>query len=93
MNDEKLDERIYKYITDNLFEFSKLKFSSNVIDKFICNYNIYSFSLIKDMSNKDIIKVMIKHQYGKYVVQKALFITENLDKQLFMEIIKQIKPI
>ena len=93
LNDEKLDERIYKYITENLFELSKLKFSSNVIDKFICNSNIYSFSLIKDMTNKDIIKDMIKHQYGNYVVQKALFITENVDKQLFMEIIKQIKPV
>jgi len=93
LNDEKLDERIYKYITENLFDLSKLKFSSNVIDKFICNSNIYSFSLIKDMINKDIIKNMIKHQYGNYVVQKALFITENVDKQLFMEIIKQIKPV
>ena len=93
LNDEKLDERIYKYITENLFELSKLKFSSNVIDKFICNSNIYSFSLIKDMINKDIIKSMIKHQYGNYVVQKSLFITENVDKQLFMEIIKQIKPV
>ena len=93
LNDEKLDERIYKYITENLFELSKLKFSSNVIDKFICNSNIYSFSLIKDMIDKDIIKNMIKHQYGNYVVQKALFITENVDKQLFMEIIKQIKPV
>jgi len=93
LNDEKLDERIYKYITENLFELSKLKFSSNVIDKFICNSNIYSFSLIKDMVDKDIIKNMIKHQYGNYVVQKALFITENADKQLFMEIIKQIKPV
>ena len=45
------------------------------------------------MINKDIIKDMIKHQYGNYVVQKALFITENVDKQLFMEIIKQIKPV
>ena len=93
LNDEKLDERIYKYITENLFELSKLKFSSNVIDKFICNSNIYSFSLIKDMIDKDIIKNMIKHQYGNYVVQKALFITEDVDKQLFMEIIKQIKPV
>ena len=41
LNDEKLNERIYKYITENLFELSKLKFSSNVIDKFICNSNIY----------------------------------------------------
>ena len=93
LNDEKLDERIYKYITENLFELSKLKFSSNVIDKFICNSNIYSFSLIKDMIDKDIIKNMIKHQYGNYVVQKALFITVDVDKQLFMEIIKQIKPV
>ena len=93
LNDEKLDERIYKYISENLFELSKLKFSSNVIDKFICNSNIYSFSLIKDMIDKDIIKNMIKHQYGNYVVQKALFITEDVDKQLFMEIIKQIKPV
>ena len=93
LNDEKLDERIYKYMTENLFELSKLKFSSNVIDKFICNSNIYSFSLIKDMIDKNIIKNMIKHQYGNYVVQKALFITEAVDKQLFMEIIKQIKPV
>ena len=93
LNDEKLNERIYKYIKENLFELSKLKFSSNVIDKFICKSNSYSFSLIKDMINKNIIKNIIKDQYGNYVVQKALFITEDVDNELFMEIIKQIKPV
>ena len=93
LNDEKLNERIYKYISENLFELSKLKFSSNVIDKFICKSNTYSFSLIKDMIDKNIIKNIIKDQYGNYVVQKALFITEDVDNELFMQIIKQIKPV
>ena len=45
------------------------------------------------MINKNIIKNIIKDQYGNYVVQKALFITEDVDNELFMEIIKQIKPV
>ena len=45
------------------------------------------------MINKNIIKNIIKDQYGNYVVQKALFITEDVDNELFMQIIKQIKPV
>ena len=45
------------------------------------------------MIDKNIIKNIIKDQYGNYVVQKALFITEDVDNELFMQIIKQIKPV
>ena len=52
--------------------------------------NDYSKRLVDDMIKNNIIEDIIKDQYGNYVVQKALFIS---DKDTINKIAKQIKPI
>ena len=90
LNNKKLTEKIYDFIQKNLLQLSKEKFSSNVIDKCIVKDNINSNNLIKTMIESNIIKDIITDQYGNYVVQKALAIS---DKEICEKIIKQIKPI
>ena len=91
LEDEKnLIEPIYLYISNNIVILSKQKCSSNVIDTFIKRNNIYSKKLVNDMIKNNIIKDIIKDQYGNYVVQKAMTIS---DKETVIKIIKQIKPI
>jgi hypothetical protein len=76
-NEKNLIEPIYLYISDNILELSKQKCSSNVIDTFIMKKNDFSKKLVDDMIDKDIIKNIIKDQYGNYVVQKAMLISDN----------------
>ena len=88
-NEKELNAPIYTYIADNIVELSKKKFSSNVLDTFIKRNNIYSKKLVNFMiENDSILKEMVKDQYGNYVVQKALNIS---DDKTFMKIIKIIK--
>ena len=86
---EKINEKIFKYIDDNLLRLSKEKFSSNVIDKFIIKDYEPSTALIQSIINKNIIKDIIVDQYGNYVVQKALNVS---DRGTCEKIFEQIKP-
>ena len=91
LKDEKiLIEPIYLYISNNIVNLSKQKCSSNVIDTFIMKKDEYSKMLVNDMIKNNIIKDIIKDQYGNYVVQKAMSIS---DEETVNKIIKQIKPI
>ncbi len=87
---DKINNRIYKYIDENLLQLSKEKFSSNVIDKCIIKDYEKSSKLIESILHKNIIKDIIVDQYGNYVVQKMLNIS---DKEVCIKIIEQIKPI
>ena len=87
--DEKTNEKIYKYIDDNLLNLSKEKFSSNVIDKCIIKDYDKSEKLIQSLIQKDIIKEMIIDQFGNYIVQKAMSVS---DKDTCKKIAEQIKP-
>ena len=89
-NEKNLIEPIYLYISNNIAILSEQKCSSNVIDTFIMKNNTYSKKLVNDMIKNNIIKDIIKDQYGNYVVQKALSISDN---ETVIKIIKQIKPI
>ena len=86
---EKINQKIYKYIDDNLLRLSKEKFSSNVIDKCIIKNYEPSNKLIQSIIQKNIIKDIIADQYGNYVVQKALNVS---DKDICIKIFDQIKP-
>jgi len=87
---DKINDKIYEYIDKNILKLSKEKFSSNVIDKCIIKNYEKSNKLIESIIQKNIIKDMIVDQYGNYVVQKALNISE---KEICYKIIEQIKPI
>ena len=87
---DKINDRIFEYIDNNILKLSKEKFSSNVIDKLIIKDYEKSNKLIKSIIKKKIIQDIIIDQYGNYVVQKALIISEKDDCS---KIIEQIKPI
>ena len=87
-NDE-YNKIIFDYFKINLISLSNKKFSSNVIDRAIIKNCKNSISLIEYMVKNNLIKYLIVDQYGNYVVQKALNITEG--ESIFIEIINQIK--
>ena len=87
---EQLNDKIYDYLEKNILKLSKEKFSSNVIDKCIIKDYEKSKKLIESIIQKNIIKDIIVDQYGNYVIQKALNISE---KDICIKIIEQIKPI
>ena len=85
-----LIEPIYLYIKNNIVKLSKQKCSSNVVDTFIMKKDDYSLMLVKHMIKNSLIKEIIKDQYGNYVVQKAMSIS---DEETVNKIIEQVKPI
>ena len=87
--EEKINEKIYKYIDDNLLKLSIEKFSSNVIDKCLIKDYDKSNKLIESMIQKNIIKDLIIDQFGNYPVQKAMSVS---DKETCEKIGEQIKP-
>ena len=87
---EQLNDKIYDYLEKNILKLSKEKFSSNVIDKCIIKDYEKSKKLIESIIQKNTIKDIIVDQYGNYVIQKALNISE---KDICIKIIEQIKPI
>jgi len=87
---DKINEKIYEYIEKNIVKLSKEKFSSNVIDKCIIKEYEKSKKLIENILQKKIIKEIIVDQYGNYVVQKILNVSEG---ETITRIINQIKPI
>ena len=89
-DEKKLLEPIYLYISSNIVELSKQKCSSNVIDTFIMKKDEFSKRLIDDIIKNNQVKDMIKDQYGNYVIQKAMSIS---DEETLNKIIEQIKPI
>ena len=89
-DETKLIEPIYSYISNNIVELSRQKYSSNVIDTFIMKKDEYSKKLINDIINNGKVEEMIKDQFGNYVIQKAMSIS---DTKTLNEIIEQIKPI
>lgn len=89
-DEKKLIEPIYLYITNNITKLSKQKCSSNVVDTFIMKKDVYSTMLVNDMIKNNIIKDIIKDQFGNYVVQKAMLIS---NEETINKIIEQIKPI
>ena len=89
-DEKKLIEQIYKYISSNIVELSKQKYSSNVIDTFIMKKDEFSKMIIDDIIKNNQVKDIIKDQYGNYVIQKAMSIS---DSNTLNKIVEQIKPI
>ena len=87
---DRINDKIYEYIEKNIVKLSKEKFSSNVIDKCIIKEYDKSKKLIENILQKKIIKEIIVDQYGNYVVQKILNVSEG---EAITRIVNQIKPI
>ena len=89
-DEKKLIEPIYLYISNNIVELSNQKYSSNVVDTFIMKKDEFSKQIINEIIKNNQIKEMIKDQYGNYVIQKAMSIS---DSETLNKIIQQIKPV
>ena len=89
-DEKKLIEPIYSYISKNIVNLSKQKYSSNVVDTFIMKNDTFSKMIINDIIKNNQIKDMILDQFGNYVIQKAMSIS---DQEILNKIIEQIKPI
>ena len=89
-DEKKLIEPIYSYISKNIVNLSKQKYSSNVVDTFIMKNDTFSKMIINDIIKNNQIKDMILDQFGNYVIQKAMSIS---DQETLNKIIEQIKPI
>ena len=89
-DEKKLIEPIYLYISNNIVELSNQKYSSNVVDTFIMKKDEFSKQIINDIINNNQIKDIVKDQYGNYVIQKAMSISNS---ETLNKIIQQIKPI
>ena len=89
-DEKKLIEPIYLYISNNIVELSNQKYSSNVVDTFIMKKDEFSKQIINDIINNNQIKDIVKDQYGNYVIQKAMSIS---DSETLNKIIQQIKPV
>ena len=58
------------------------KFSSNVIERCLEKADPQIKTLyIEEITNSDKLSNLIRNSYGNYVVQKALIIAQNKDKQ------------
>ena len=89
-DEKKLIEPIYLYISNNIVELSNQKYSSNVVDTFIMKKDEFSKQIINEIIKNNQIKEMIKDQYGNYVIQKAMSISNS---ETLNKIIQQIKPV
>lgn len=89
-DEKKLIEPIYLYISNNIVELSNQKYSSNVVDTFIMKKDEFSKQIINEIIKNNQIKDMVKDQYGNYVIQKAMSISNS---ETLNKIIQQIKPV
>ena len=89
LKEKEYNDIIYDYLIKNCLSLSKKKFSSNVIDKCIIVEDENSKKLVNYIIKNKYVKEMINDQFGNYVIQKALKVSDY-DTQI--EIINQIKP-
>ena len=89
LKEKEYNDIIYDYLIKNCLSLSKKKFSSNVIDKCIIGEDENSKKLVNYIIINKYVKEMINDQFGNYVIQKALKVSDY-DTQV--EIINQIKP-
>ena len=84
-------EPIYEGIKGNIFEFSKHKFASNVVEKSLTfgnkeqRKNIINEILALDDEKKDCIFTLTKDKFGNYVVQKMIEYSDEKTKKNIIE--------
>ena len=77
---------IVKTITNNIVSLSMHKFSSNVVEKCIELDDIeIRRTLCKELFKSDKISSLLKNKFGNFVIQKALKILPENEKQIIKE--------
>ena len=90
LNDKEYNNKIYEYIQDKIVTLSNQKFSSNVIEKCIlCDNQLRQKIINKLIEGKNISELIID-KYGNYIVQKALEVIGQSEKEFYI-IINKIK--
>ena len=90
LNDSEYNNKIYEYVQDKIVSLSCQKFSSNVIEKcMLSDLQLRQNIINKLIEGKNIIELIID-KYGNYIVQKALEVIGETEKEFYI-IINKIK--
>ena len=83
---------IIEKMTENLVELIKQKFSSNIIEKSM-KMKIFSFdeAIIKMLINTPLLPELLLDKYGNYVVQSALALSSETEKERMLQVDKYIE--
>lgn len=80
--DSDVCQPIFKQLQNKLSELSIQKYSSNVIERCLEKADKKTVSLyIEEISGSDKLHVLIRNPFGNYVVQRALRIASEQDRQ------------
>ncbi|TQS37826.1 hypothetical protein Golomagni_01686 [Golovinomyces magnicellulatus] len=87
-------EKIINFVTQKILEFSKHKFASNVVEKSIIfgteeqRRLMVSILTAVDIDGTSSLQLMMKDQFGNYVIQKLLAQLRSADKVSFLNAMK-----
>ena len=89
LKNEKINERIVLVLIKKLEEYSKQKFSSNVVEKILecCSNKICQKIIDVLKSNENIILSILFDKFGNYVLQKALQRADEPTQHLILGIV------
>ena len=79
-------ENIFKFIIDDLINYSNQKYCSNVIEK-LFGIEELRIALISKLEKPEIMKALLFAQFGNYVVQKALNYSNKDEQNKLLNII------
>ena len=98
LNTEIINKYIVELIMSNVLYLCKEKYASNVVERFLCNKNSYSKSLIELIVNNDaFIHQLLVDSYGNYIIQRILMIVVGEERlkivKLVVEWFEEIKAL
>ena len=98
LNTEIINKYIVELIMSNVLYLCKEKYASNVVERFLCNKNSYSKSLIEIIVNNDaFIHELLVDSYGNYIIQRILMIVVGEERlkivKLVVEWFEEIKAL
>jgi len=98
LKDYQINRIISEAFVDDIFNLSKEKYSSNVIEKCLdhCDEET-QLSIVKELANPEIIPALLIDMYGNYVTQKALLVAKEPFYSIFIyniaPVLKKIKNV
>jgi len=98
LKDYQINKIISEAFIDDIFNLSKEKYSSNVIEKCLdhCDEET-QLSIVKELANPEIIPALLIDMYGNYVIQKALLVAKEPFYSIFIyniaPVLKKIKNV
>ena len=88
LNTEIINKYIVELIMSKVLYLCKEKYASNVVERFLCNKNSYSKSLIELIVNNDaFIHELLIDSYGNYIIQRILMIVVGEDRLKIVKLV------